>query len=111
MKKILLFLLLGFVIVGCNEKEKSELDKILEQKNYIIVDVRTLEEYTEGHLKNAINLPYDQIDNSILLEKDKKILVYCKSGRRSSIAKETLERLGYSVYDLGAYENIELPKE
>jgi len=56
-------------------------------------------------------MPYDQIDNSVSFDKNKTILVYCKSGRRSSIAKESLEKLGYTVYDLGAYENIELPKE
>jgi len=111
MKKIFLLLLLVFVIAGCGEKEKSELDKILEEKNYIILDVRTLEEFYNGHLENAINMPYDQIDNSVSFDKNKTILVYCKSGRRSSIAKESLEKLGYTVYDLGAYENIELPKE
>ena len=111
MKKILL-LLVVLILVGCGKEEKkSKLDTILEKDNYVIIDVRTNEEYNEGHLVDSINIPYDEIENTITIEKDKTILVYCRSGQRSSIAKTTLIKMGYDVYDLGAFEKIDLPQE
>lgn len=66
---------------------------------FIILDVRTLEEYDEGHIENAILIPYDEIDASIaetLPDRDVTILVYCRSGRRSKIAAAALAELGYT---------------
>ena len=96
-------------ITGCGSM--SKLDRILDSKNYIIVDVRTEDEYNEGHVKGAINIPYDTIDKNVDLDKDKTILVYCKSGKRSGIAYDKLTDLGFDVYDLGAYHTISLEKE
>ena len=78
---------------------------------YIIVDVRTKDEYDEGHLVGAINIPYDEIDENVELDKEKLILVYCKSGNRSAVAYNMLINLGFNVYDMGAYIEIDLPKE
>jgi len=86
--------------------QSNEVQKIKEENNYIIVDVRTPEEYQEGHLANSINIPYDTIDENVNLDKNKTILVYCKSGIRSKNAYDNLTNLGYKVYDLGAYEKI-----
>ena len=109
---LLLIVLCSFSLVGCNTLyNTSTLQQILEENNYIIVDVRTKEEYEEGHVKESINIPYDEIDENIGLEKEKTILVYCQSGRRSSIAYERLTSLGYEVYDLGAYDSLPLEKE
>lgn len=83
----------------------------MKEKEYVIVDVRTKEEYNESHIKDAINIPYDEIDENIEIDKDKVIFVYCKSGNRSGIAYNTLKSLGYTVYDLGAFNNIDLEKE
>ena len=93
------------------ETEKEKLDKILEGNNYEILDVRTVEEYTEGHVKGAVNIPLDELDEYADLDKTKTILVYCKSGVRSAKAYNILTRLGYNVVDLGAYETIDLEKE
>ena len=109
MKKLILIILAIFILSGCT-KEMTEIEKILDENNYIIVDVRTEEEYNQGHVKNSINIPYDVI-GEYEFDKDKMILVYCKSGKRSSIAFNTLIEAGYNVYDLGAYQNIDLPKE
>ena len=79
--------------------------------NYIIVDVRTKEEYESSHIRGAINIPYDEIDESIELDKSKKILVYCQSGNRSKKAFVSLTNIGYNVYNLGGIEDIDLPKE
>lgn len=114
MRKILLLVIacISLFAVGCgSKKEKSDLDKLLAQKEYIIVDVRTKEEYNISHVKDAINIPYDMIDENIELDKNKNIFVYCKSGNRSKIAYDNLTSLGYTVYDLGAFESIDLPKE
>ena len=107
MKKLLLILLSGLLLITGCEKQLSELDKIVEENNYTIVDVRTKEEYETGHIKDAINIPVDNIvENANKLEKGKTIIVYCKSGKRSATAATTLKGLGFKVYDLGAYESI-----
>ena len=111
MKKILITLCLSILTIGCTKVEEVDLDKIIESNNYTIVDVRTPEEYSEGHLVDAINIPYDQIDENIDLDKNKTILVYCRSGNRSGIAYDILEDLGFKVYDMGAFAEIDLPKE
>jgi phage shock protein E len=75
----------------------------------LIIDVRTESEWNDGHMKGAILIPYDLIGQKIgMTSKDKsmKIYVYCRSGRRSKIAKETLEKLGYKhVVNLGSLED------
>lgn len=109
MKKILLLLVI-IMITGC-ANDKNELHKILKNNNYVIVDVRTPSEYNHGHIKNAINISYDKINNNVKLDKNKVILVYCMSGKRSEIAYKKLVKMGYDAYDLGAYENINMEKE
>ena len=115
MKKIALVLILLlslFTIVGCTTNKKSnQLQDILDKNNYIIVDVRTKEEYDESHVKGSINIPYDEIDENTNLDKSKTIIVYCRSGNRSSKAYNNLKSLGYDVYDLGAFDKITLEKE
>mgnify|MGYP004671839135 FL=1 len=113
MKKIIVLLLSILLLVGCNNKEKESntLEEILKENNYIIVDVRTKEEYDTSHIVGAINIPYDTIDENTDLDKSKTIIVYCRSGKRSSIAAETLKKLGYNVLDLGAFDSINLDKE
>ena len=106
MKKLLLVILSGLLLVTGCEKQLSELDKIVEENNYVIVDVRNKDEYDTGHVKDAINIPVDTIDEKVELDKSKIIIVYCRSRKRSATAKQKLVDLGYKVYDLGAYESI-----
>ncbi len=74
----------------------------------IWIDVRTTDEYTGGHVSEAVNIPYTEIAESISAltgDKDASIYVYCRSGRRSGIAKETLEGLGYTqVVNVGGFD-------
>lgn len=110
MKKILLLLVLSLILCGCSSiTQEDEIEKIMSKNEYIIVDVRSEAEYRTSHISGAINIPYDQIDNN--LDKTKTIFVYCMSGTRSKIAFNTLTNLGYDVYDLGAFSEIDLPKE
>ena len=111
MKKILL-LFLCLILCACTDSSKeSDIEKIMKENDYVIIDVRTKEEYDELHIKDSINIAYDEIDSSIDIDKDKIIFVYCKSGGRSSIAYNTLKELGYTVYDLGGIDQINLLKE
>ena len=67
--------------------------------DYILLDVRTREEYTDGHIAGALLLPDYEISTkaeSIISEKDALILVYCRSGRRSKNAASELATLGYT---------------
>ena len=69
------------------------------QTGYIILDTRTQEEYDEGHIPGAILIPYDEIAEkaeAMLTDRNQLLLVYCRSGRRSKIAAETLVELGYT---------------
>lgn len=108
MKKILILMMGLIMLVGCSNNDYKE---IMANNEYVIIDVRTSEEYADGHIVDALNIPYDVIENEIDISKDIIIFVYCRSGNRSSIAYNTLKNLGYTVYDLGAYDNIDLEKE
>ena len=112
MKKVLIVFIFSFMLLGCNNNSnKLDLEKLMKENKYVILDVRTEEEYQESHIVNAINVPYDLIDENINLDKESVIFVYCKSGNRSKIAYDSLTNLGYTVYDLGAFSEIDLDKE
>lgn len=72
------------------------------------IDVRTAEEFAGGHVEGALNVPYDEIGDrigAVELQKDDTIYLYCGSGRRAGIAKETLETMGYTgVTNVGGLE-------
>ncbi len=74
-------------------------------EDYILLDVRTQEEFNAQHIPGAVLLPYDEVlanAEAELPEKDALILVYCRSGRRSALAAQDLVSLGYTrVYDFG----------
>ena len=78
------------------EQAKTIMDT---EKDYIIIDARTEEEFAEGHIENAILIPEYEIAKRAekeIPDKDTLILVYCRSGRRSKIASDELVKLGYT---------------
>ena len=78
------------------EEAKEIMDS---EEGYIILDVRTREEYDQGHIPGAILIPNTAIEEKaedVLTDKNQLILVYCRSGRRSKIAAEALVELGYT---------------
>ena len=118
MKKLLIFALAVMLLTACgqaNENPKEaiymninaeEAKKIMDtESGYIILDVRTQEEYDEAHIPGAIVIPNTEIEaraESELPDKDQMILVYCRSGRRSKLAAEILVELGYTnIYEFG----------
>ena len=78
------------------EQAKTIMDT---EKDYVIIDARTEDEFAEGHIENAILIPEYEISERAekeLPDKEQLILVYCRSGRRSKIASEELVKLGYT---------------
>lgn len=90
---------------GYKKITAEEAKVMIDIGNVIILDVRDQSEYDEGHIENALLLPYMEIKDkaaAVLPDKDVKILVYCRTGRRSEIAARELINMGYtSVYDIG----------
>lgn len=114
MKRFIIIIFSILFLCGCsnNVYNEEKINNIVKDKEYVIIDVRTKEEYDTGHIVDSINIPVDTITLENIEEyKDKIIFVYCKSGNRSNIASAYLKDLGLNVYDMGAYANIELPKE
>ena len=79
---------------------QDEAKRIMDTRDdYIIVDARDQYEYDEGHIKDAIVIPYTDIEDLAeqkLPNKEQLILVYCRSGRRSKIAAQSLADMGYT---------------
>ena len=79
---------------------QEEAKKIMDSgEEHIVLDTREQYEYDESHIPNAILIPYTEIENKaeeMLPDKDAQILVYCRSGRRSKIASESLANMGYT---------------
>lgn len=110
---VLMALIMG--LVGCSSEENSlgyvqisgeeAMTMMTEQENYVILDVRTPEEFAEKHIVGAVNLPNEEIGEEPIEELpdlDQLILVYCRSGNRSKQASEKLVKLGYTnVYEFG----------
>lgn len=70
----------------------------------LLLDVRTPQEFAQGHLDGAVNIPFDELAARLteIGAKDRQVVVYCHSGRRSALARQTLSDAGYPyVYDLG----------
>jgi len=120
-KFVLLVLICGTLLCGCNNKEEIKVKKIDKAEvvtaldaGALLIDVRSNIEYVEKHIDKAINIDVNIIlskeDNIIYdgkeIEKTRKIIVYCHSGNRSAKAAQKLVEMGYkNVYDFGAMDN------
>ena len=116
MRKFLFVILFCVVFLfGCSNQNDTMVNYVQAKEQIInngaiLIDVRTQEEYDDGHIEGAVLLSLDTIDDasvsSVVDSKDTPIIVYCKSGKRSHEALEKLNSLGYQkVYDLGAMSN------
>jgi rhodanese-related sulfurtransferase len=109
MKKLLIILIATFVQVSCAQTNETAIpaDKFKEEiakPEIILLDVRTPEEYAEGHLANSININYhdenfaSKVDS---LDKSKQYEVYCRSGKRSAASVKLMQEKGIkNVHDL-----------
>lgn len=112
MKKLILLFLAVLLLTACGQDKENdqgavyvnitaeEAKQIMDsEEGYIILDVRTQEEYDEGHIPGATQISHEEIAEKaeeVLTDKDQLILVYCRSGRRSKLAAEALVELGYT---------------
>lgn len=124
-----LLVLLCFVLLACSESGSShaepeavaysadQAELSVEERAWqkiragaLLVDVRTPAEYAQGHLDDALNIPFDQIEERVAElgeDKDREIVVYCRSGRRSGIGEKTLRKLGFkNEFNAGGYEQL-----
>ena len=112
MKRILPLLLAVLALAGCGPKYtytrismEDAISMMEEKTDYIILDVRTPEEFAELRIPGAINIPNETIGTDEIPElpdKNQLILVYCRSGNRSKEASDKLAALGYSnIYEFG----------
>ena len=110
MRKLIPFLLSLLLLAGCAAPVDSEasyqqisMDEAIaimeSESDYIILDVRTTEEFADKHIPDAINIPNETIGTEEIPElpdKAQLILVYCRSGNRSKQASDKLANLGYT---------------
>ena len=111
-KLIIIIFLLTLGVVACGTDPvyrritvEEAYQMMQDTDDYILLDVRRVDEFNEEHIEGAILIPYDEIEKRAADElPDKKalILIYCRSGRRSETAANILVNMGYTnVYDFG----------
>ena len=132
MSKLVMILCLSVLtlgLCGCGSAQSSETNRgkeqsmaafqrvspdeaakmMAEEKNYIILDVRTAGEYAGGHIPNAINVPNESINTTPpkeLPDKGQRIFVYCRSGARSMQAAQKLANMGYTnIVEMGGIKD------
>ena len=107
--KRLPFLLCLMSFLGCKAADFRSVDaetfaKVIEDTTVVRLDVRTANEYSQGHIPGALLIDVTQADfiqkAEKLLPKDKTIALYCRSGRRSKTAAQLLAQQGYQVIEL-----------
>lgn len=114
----LLLMLLAIVITGCTTAEESQrktvkigvaeahklIEKNRENSDFVIIDIRTPQEFSDGHIENAINIDFYSRDfrqKLSELDKNKTYLVYCRTGVRSKLAMPVFINLGFKeVYEM-----------
>ena len=113
MKKFLMLIILTLTLSGCDTAAGNyqhltpeDAAEVMEtEKNFIILDVRTQDEYDKKHIPNAVLLPIEELRKGnfeLLPDKNQKILVYCWTGRRAEDSAKILAENGYkNVYDFG----------
>lgn len=129
MRMIYFIIIFTMLLGGCTMQNKVEdlnltyqtitaqeaNERLNQDKDIIILDVRTKEEYAQIHITNSVLIPVDVLKNNSqaqLTNKDATIFIYCRSGRRSITAAEILVELGYTnVYNIGGIIDWEFDTE
>ncbi len=133
MSKVILFLVVGVLAIGCSKSEpptseppKSESPHVPKVENgpaaaraliasgATVIDVRTADEFAEGHVATAVNVPVEdlpthlaEVNKLVGGDRSRPVVVYCASGGRAATAKTDLEAAGYShVVNGGGYSGL-----
>lgn len=103
LKNFLLIMLCVLGILGCKSQSDFVSQADLKQKisasdkNYTLLDVRSSQEYSQGHIQGALHIPHTQVKQNLdKLDKNKQIIVYCQSGYRADKAIEILKQDGFT---------------
>ena len=105
MKKIIYLLVSALLFVSCAKEEFTQISmeelaqRLQTESDYILLDVRTPEEFSTGHIPGAICIPNESIGKqeiTVLPNKKQRIYIYCRSGRRSKQAADKLLDMGYT---------------
>lgn len=123
--KVLIIIIISFfMLTACDANVQGEIypsritssqaqQMMAYNENVMILDVRSPQEFAEGHIEGAVLLPANEIEALapvLILDKDMALLIYCRSGSRSYHAARTLVELGYTaVYDFGGILDWEGP--
>jgi phage shock protein E len=87
----------------------------LVARGALLVDVRSAEEFSAGHVEGAINIPHTDVEQRLAdfgEDRAREIVLYCRSGQRSGLAQESLKALGYTrVFNAGGYQDWVLAEE
>ncbi|MCL2022250.1 MAG: rhodanese-like domain-containing protein [Betaproteobacteria bacterium] len=101
MKALMLAAALGLINISVN---------VLAAEQVFLIDVRTPQEFSEGHLVGAVNIEYQEIVakiSSVTSDKNARIELYCRRGRRSEIALDSLRAVGYqNAVNIGGFEDL-----
>ncbi|WP_313235289.1 rhodanese-like domain-containing protein [Sporosarcina ureae] len=108
MKKLVWLIATVLLLAACGSTDKAfetvDLEDIeaLQKEGALVMDVREVDEYNEGHIVSAINMPLSQLQNGERadLDKDQKYVIVCRSGSRSQTASEILFEEGYDVINV-----------
>ncbi len=107
-KKIAAIVVLGMALmttgqVGAKDISQSQLQQLMKNdKQLIVLDVRTVEEFEEGHIPNALNIPHKELEARLAElsgAKHTQVVIYCRSGRRAEVAKQVLVKNGFDQLD------------
>eukprot|EP01035_Chromulina_nebulosa_P066416 gene66416-90914_t len=96
------------LIVGISSNRKQDTNYAeLISKGALIVDVRSAQEYAQGHIKGSTNIPLEKIEYTATDFRNKTVITCCRSGYRSKMAKIILAKKGIEAYDGGAWNQLE----
>lgn len=109
---ILLAVILAMLLTACNAQSDKSTTEVVQAKideGAFVVDVRTPAEFESWHFEGAVNIDVDSMEQRLeeFGPKDRSIIVYCRSGRRSGIARDKLRAAGYQdVLNAGGLEDM-----
>ncbi len=108
MALLLTSLFVGLISPTTWASERAEKGWQLIEQGALVVDVRTPQEYAEGHLDNAVNFPLSDLDKHFKdIDKDKVIVLYCRSGNRSGKAYQYLQSQGFTqLHNAGGFAEL-----
>ncbi len=109
--------LITFKLIGASnidEVKADEAQKLIKENKVVLIDVREKNEFDSGHLEGAVLVPLSlmkenkpEFDKKIKeVAKDKEIYLYCRSGRRSGLAKDELLKQNYKLKNIGGFEDL-----